>query len=160
MITLPQETRQVGRHHQWLLRDRGSVELHELQFLGVRKAHEVPSRERIGHGEAQHHVAIAIGQQVREEEGRFAEVGAQCRATCSRLGRVLCFTIVLSLLSSLVHRHRCGLGQPVHRITGDIGIAKAHCLFPLAAPETPIRGNFDNVRFLTETSPSSPIKRT
>ena len=74
-IPFSQETRQVGHDHQGFAGHGLFGEAGELEVLGVRQAHDLPTCERIRCSEAQNDAAIAIREKVREEEGRFAEVG-------------------------------------------------------------------------------------
>ncbi len=73
-VAFADEPRRVGLHHQILGGHHLVVQPAVAQRRVVRKGHELPLRERLGHGEADPHRAFLVGGQVREEERRFGQV--------------------------------------------------------------------------------------
>ena len=79
MITLPEEARHVGCHHQLLLRECECFSLSTPQLPVVCQQAETPAGVALRHGESDLCLPFPVGTQLRIEEGGLAEIAPHLR---------------------------------------------------------------------------------
>ena len=94
-VAFAQETRRVGLDHDVLGGDGVGFDESAAKLAVVREAEEAPAREGLGHGEFELHLAVFVGDELREKEGAFveilacgdfAEVGGVAAVACAAAG--------------------------------------------------------------------------
>ena len=78
LVAFAEEPRRIGLDHEVLGGDRFVGQQAAAEFGVVGEAQELPLGQGLRHGEFELHLALGVGEQVGEEEGRFVEVLA-CR---------------------------------------------------------------------------------
>ena len=76
-VALAQEARRIGLNHDLASGVGAILEQPGSQLAVVGEGEEPPLGERLGHGELELHLAVPAGDEMREEEGGLAEVGAR-----------------------------------------------------------------------------------
>ena len=74
LVAMTQESRHVGLHHDLLAGNGLAVNHAAEHFLRMGGTHEAPCGETFRQGEAQGHMARAVGGELRHEESRLIEV--------------------------------------------------------------------------------------